>query len=70
MLEDAYRDAMENGFYGTDDAMLVERLGGKVAVTPDTPQNIKITTVPDLFAAEQILKQEKEKEYVPYRTGI
>ncbi len=70
ILEDAYRDAMENGFYGTDDAMLVERRGGRVAVTPDTPQNIKITTVPDLFAAEQILKQEKEKEYVPYRTGI
>ncbi|MDZ7797898.1 MAG: 2-C-methyl-D-erythritol 4-phosphate cytidylyltransferase [Candidatus Marinimicrobia bacterium] len=59
-LEDAYRKAAETGFYGTDDAMLVEALGGSVAVIPDTPHNIKITTMSDLFTAEQILLHEEE----------
>ena len=30
ILIDAYKDAFKSGFYGTDDAMLVERIGYKV----------------------------------------
>lgn len=60
VLEDAYQKAADTGFYGTDDAMLVEALGGAVAVIPDTPHNIKITTMSDLFTAEQILIHEQE----------
>ena len=33
---------------GTDDAMLVERLGGRVAMVEGLPQNLKITTPDDL----------------------
>jgi 2-C-methyl-D-erythritol 4-phosphate cytidylyltransferase len=39
----------------TDDAELVQRLGHTVAVVPDSPANIKITTPADLPLAEAIL---------------
>lgn len=37
----------------TDDAELVERLGGEVAVVPGDPANIKVTTPSDLALARQ-----------------
>ncbi|MBN2780845.1 MAG: 2-C-methyl-D-erythritol 4-phosphate cytidylyltransferase [Candidatus Marinimicrobia bacterium] len=51
----AYREAIAAGFYGTDDAMLLERIGESVAVIQDSPFNIKITTSADLLTAERIL---------------
>ena len=39
--------------------MLVERVGGSIAVLKDIPHNIKITTPSDLFTAEQIMGIEK-----------
>lgn len=47
----AYRNAMENGFPGTDDATLVERLGETVVLVEGDYQNIKITTQEDLLYA-------------------
>jgi 2-C-methyl-D-erythritol 4-phosphate cytidylyltransferase len=39
----------------TDDAMLVEALGGTVQVVPGEPGNLKITDPGDLGAAERLL---------------
>jgi len=44
-------------FVGTDDAVLVERLGARVKVVLGSYDNIKITTPQDLFLAEQLLRQ-------------
>jgi 2-C-methyl-D-erythritol 4-phosphate cytidylyltransferase len=55
ILEEAFRRAAEDGFTGTDDASLVERLGKPVALVEGDPQNIKITTLLDLKWAEEIL---------------
>ena len=54
----AYREAYKAGYKGTDDAVLLERLGASVAVIPDSPDNIKITTQTDLLIAERILEQQ------------
>lgn len=48
LLKEAFEKAMEEGFYGTDDASLVERLGHAVAIVPGEYTNIKITTPEDL----------------------
>jgi 2-C-methyl-D-erythritol 4-phosphate cytidylyltransferase len=39
----------------TDDAMLVERVGGTVLVQPSPPENLKVTTPLDLRVAELLL---------------
>jgi 2-C-methyl-D-erythritol 4-phosphate cytidylyltransferase len=44
----------------TDDAMLVETLGGRVRVVPGQPNNIKITTPDDLVTAERLLAAARE----------
>ena len=55
ILLNAYEDAFESGFYGTDDAMLVERIGHKVKMVEGSYNNIKITTKEDLSIGSQIL---------------
>lgn len=55
LLREAHRRAIADGFQGTDDAMLVERLGVRVKVVLGSPENIKVTTTEDLERAEQIL---------------
>ena len=55
----AYEKAYEDDFYGTDDAMLLERMGKRVTVISDVPHNIKITTPADLYAAEWIISKVK-----------
>lgn len=56
LIKEAYLKAREDGFAGTDDASLVERLGRKVHILPGAYTNIKITTMEDLLLAELILK--------------
>ena len=56
ILIDAYKDAFKNKFYGTDDAMLVERIGYKVKMLEGSYNNIKITTQEDLNVGSQILR--------------
>ena len=51
LLREAHEKASRDGFLGTDDAMLVERLGHPVAVVPGLPDNVKITTPEDLRRA-------------------
>jgi len=56
VIKEAYRRATEDGFIGTDDASLVERLGVKVHILPGSYTNIKITTPEDLLLANLFLK--------------
>ncbi len=51
LLWEAHEKARRDGYTGTDDAVLVERLGARVAMVPGLPQNLKITTPEDLKAA-------------------
>lgn len=44
----AFEKAMTDGYYGTDDASLVERLGMQVKIVAGSDENIKITTRADL----------------------
>lgn len=51
LLWEAHEKARRDGFAGTDDAVLVERLGMAVAMVPGLAQNLKITTREDLQTA-------------------
>lgn len=51
----AHGQARADGFTGTDDAALVERLGFPVKVITGSYENIKITTPEDIAVAETIL---------------
>lgn len=55
-LREAHARALAEGFRGTDDAVLVERVGYPVRLVPGSPENLKITTMADLARAEQILR--------------
>jgi 2-C-methyl-D-erythritol 4-phosphate cytidylyltransferase len=57
VLKKAFDEAIADGFVGTDEASLVERLGHQVAVVMGSLQNIKITTPADLELAEFFLKR-------------
>jgi len=52
MLERAYTASVGDGLRVTDDAVLVERLGERVCVVPDSVRNFKVTTPEDLAFAE------------------
>ncbi|RHW33875.1 2-C-methyl-D-erythritol 4-phosphate cytidylyltransferase [Neobacillus notoginsengisoli] len=56
VLLEAHKKAEMEGFLGTDDASLVERIPHPVAVVPGDYNNIKLTTQEDLVFAEAILK--------------
>jgi 2-C-methyl-D-erythritol 4-phosphate cytidylyltransferase len=58
ILREAYARAAAEGFSGTDDASLVERLGRPVAMLPGSERNIKITTPGDLTLARAFLTAE------------
>jgi 2-C-methyl-D-erythritol 4-phosphate cytidylyltransferase len=55
LLRHAHAAASTGG--ATDDAMLVEALGGTVLVVPGEPANLKITDPGDLGTAERLLAQ-------------
>ena len=57
LLRRAMSAAMEDGFTGTDEASLLERLGHEVAVVMGSPRNFKITTPGDLQLAEFYFSQ-------------
>jgi 2-C-methyl-D-erythritol 4-phosphate cytidylyltransferase len=51
----AHEQAVEDGFCGSDDASLVERLGLPVSIVEGSYRNIKITTPEDLLLARAFL---------------
>ncbi len=57
LLRRAYEeiDVMDSGL--TDDSMIVERLGVRVATVEGNPRNIKITSKEDLAVAEVLFKE-------------
>lgn len=52
---EAYQRAQQDGFRGTDDASLVERLGQPVTIIAGSYRNIKLTTPEDLLLARAFL---------------
>ncbi|MED3661680.1 2-C-methyl-D-erythritol 4-phosphate cytidylyltransferase [Ureibacillus sp. FSL K6-8385] len=56
LLRQAEEDAERTGFLGTDEAMLVERLGHEIHIVESSYENIKITTKEDLIFGEAIIK--------------
>lgn len=60
LLFEAEDVAEKVGFLGTDEAMLVERLGHQVFIVESTYDNVKITTKEDLLLGEVILKQREK----------
>ena len=53
ILREAHDKARRDGFVGTDDAMLVERLGHPVRMVQGLAENVKITTADDLRRARR-----------------
>lgn len=51
IIREAYARAYADGVYATDDAALVERIGGEIAIVPGSYDNIKITTPSDIDLA-------------------
>lgn len=58
ILLNAYEDAFNSDFYGTDDAMLVERIGYKIKMIEGSYNNIKVTTPEDINMGIQILNSQ------------
>ncbi len=58
IIREAYQRAIEEGFTGTDDASLVERLGINVHIILGSYNNIKITTPEDLALANLLIKKD------------
>jgi 2-C-methyl-D-erythritol 4-phosphate cytidylyltransferase len=57
IIWEAHQRACQEGFVGTDDAALVERMGVPVKIIMGSYDNIKITTPEDLFIAEALMKK-------------
>lgn len=63
LLRAAFQSAREDGFIGTDESSLVERLDGvEVTVVAGSDRNIKITRPSDIDLARLFLHEEQEKE--------
>lgn len=60
LLKEAFEKAYRDGFYGTDDASLVERMGHKVHIVEGSYRNIKITTPEDMIIAKAMLTAGKK----------
>lgn len=60
ILRDAFSRARTEGYVGTDESSLVERLGTNVTVLMGSDRNIKITKPSDLALARLYLAQEAE----------
>src|SRR5690242_3372852 len=61
LIKRAFDSAMTDGFTGTDEASLVERLGESVWVVMGSARNIKITTPADMELAEFLMSQVEKK---------
>ena len=60
LLHVAHEQAAKDGFIGTDDSQLVERLGHQVAVVPGERTNIKITFPEDFILMENLLESDAQ----------
>lgn len=60
----AHDHAKKEHHYGTDDASLVERLGGNVDIVQGSYNNIKLTTPEDLAKAESYITHHEKRKVV------
>lgn len=60
IIVEAHEQAHKDGFLGTDDSMLVEKMGVRVGIVEGSYENIKITTPEDLDIAQMILNKQKK----------
>lgn len=66
VIKKAYDAAYSEGFCATDDAALVERIGGKIKIIEGDPFNIKVTVPEDMDIVEYLLKKvesRKQKDF-------
>ncbi|MEA5115391.1 MAG: 2-C-methyl-D-erythritol 4-phosphate cytidylyltransferase [Geobacteraceae bacterium] len=61
IIRDAHERAAMEGWLGTDDSSLVERLGKSVRIVAGEYGNFKITTPEDLILAEAFLKEKRQR---------
>ena len=57
LLQQAFKKAKKDSYYGTDEGSLVEYLGERVKVVPGSELNIKITRKEDLVLGESLLSR-------------
>lgn len=62
LIKEAAAAAYEAGFLGTDEAMLVERLGHPVKIVESNYENVKMTTPDDLVYGKAILESRRQEE--------
>jgi len=58
LLLRAFQEARKDGFIGTDESSMVERLDVEVSVVPGSDRNIKITKPTDMELAHLFLREE------------
>ena len=58
LIVDAHEKAVTAGVDATDDAALVELIGGRVKITPGSPENIKVTQPQDIEYVNSKLSRE------------
>ncbi|MGN7386225.1 2-C-methyl-D-erythritol 4-phosphate cytidylyltransferase [Sporosarcina sp. SAFN-015] len=63
LIKEASEKAEAEGFLGTDESMIVERLGHPVRVVESTYDNVKMTTKEDLLFGEVLLKQRRQEDF-------
>ncbi|MGH9470380.1 MAG: 2-C-methyl-D-erythritol 4-phosphate cytidylyltransferase, partial [Terriglobia bacterium] len=61
LLKEAFDRAAADGFQGTDESSLVERLGARVTVLMGSDRNIKITKPSDLPLAQLYISLERQQ---------
>lgn len=61
LLEAAFFQAQKDNFYGSDEASLVERIGGRIKIVKGDKFNIKITSPEDLKIAEVWLNESRHR---------
>lgn len=69
LLEEAFAAAFREGFVGTDEASLLERIGCEVRIVMGSERNIKITRPEDLAVAEALLEERAESGMGAMRVG-
>ena len=57
LLQQAFKKAKKDSYYGTDEGSLVEYLGKRVKIVPGSELNIKITRKEDLVLGESLLSR-------------
>jgi len=69
LLKRAFEEARKDGFAGTDESSMVERLDVEVSVVPGSDRNIKITKPTDMELAQLFLHEEMTRQLATKGTG-